>query len=70
MSLLTFLNSSYGIDEGLIFSFPIRTSDDGLRTEIVQGLSIESIQLELDKTKEELKLELSTVKEILRGSKL
>ncbi len=58
-------DGSYGVDEGLIFSFPVRTKDDG-DYEIVQGLAHnEFAQEKLAKTKEELRREREIVKDLL-----
>lgn len=54
-------DGSYGVPEGLVFSFPCRSADG--RWEIVQGLEITDRQRErIDNTAEELQSELGTVK--------
>jgi len=56
-------DGSYGIEKGLIFSFPVRAVEGG-RTEIVKGLDVSTIRGDLDKTQEELKGEIKTVRQI------
>ena len=57
-------DGSYGIDEGLITSFPVRS--DGQNREIVQGLEIsEFSQGKIDVTINELKEEREMVKDLL-----
>ncbi len=57
-------DGSYGIEKGLICSFPIRSS--GGKLEIVQGLSIDPFsQSKIDLTVAELKEEKSLVSELL-----
>ena len=63
-------DGSYDVDPGLVFSFPIRTSADGSRHEIVKSLDVSSIQAELDKTQAELKNELEVVNALIADSKL
>jgi len=59
-------DGSYGIDEGLITSFPVRS--DGQSREIVQGLEIsEFSQGKIDATISELKEEREMVKDLLPG---
>ena len=59
-------DGSYGIDEGLISSFPVRS--DGNNREIVQGLEIsEFSQGKIDATISELKEERELVKDLLPG---
>ena len=55
-------DGSYGVEKGLVFSFPLVTSPDGTSTSIVQDLNIsESLQTEIEATKAELQQELATV---------
>ena len=57
-------DGSYGIDEGLITSFPVRS--DGQNREIVQGLEIsEFSQGKIDATINELREEREMVKDLL-----
>lgn len=57
-------DGSYGIPEGLIFSFPVRS--DGESLSIVQGLEIsEFARGKIDITKAELLVEQNSVKELL-----
>jgi malate dehydrogenase len=57
-------DGSYGIEEGLMFSFPIRT--DGKNWEIVQGLELNEFDKEkIELTKNELLEEKEGVKELL-----
>ncbi|MFT4177176.1 MAG: malate dehydrogenase [Luteolibacter sp.] len=58
-------DGSYGIEEGLIFSFPIRTLEDG-KWEIVQGLPVNVFSQEkIDATLAELQSERDAVKDLL-----
>lgn len=58
-------DGSYGIDEGLIFSFPLRTRDDG-HYEIVQGLEHNADASEkIQDTLTELRQERELVKDLL-----
>ncbi len=58
-------DGSYGIDEGLIFSFPL-TSDGNANLDIVQGLSHSDFAKEkIAKTTEELRHEKSIVADLL-----
>lgn len=58
-------DGSYGIDEGLIFSFPL-VNDDAGNFEIVQGLSISDFDQEkIDETLAELRSEKETVADLL-----
>lgn len=58
-------DGSYGVPEGLIYSFPLRTNDNG-SYEIVQGLNHnEFAQDLLNKTTEELQRERDVVKDLL-----
>ena len=57
-------DGSYGIEKGLISSFPIRS--DGKKLEIVQGLAInEFSRAKIDATVSELKEERSLVSDLL-----
>lgn len=57
-------DGSYGIPEGLLFSFPLRSKGD--RWEIVEGLEIgEFAQAKIDATLHELQEEKEVVKELL-----
>src|SRR5579872_49521 len=57
-------DGSYGIEEGLICSFPVR--GDGKKLEIVQGLAIDEFsRVKIDATVAELKEEKSLVAELL-----
>ena len=56
-------DGSYGIDKGLMFSFPIRT--DGSKWEIVQGVPVnEFSQARIKATEDELKEERVAVTEL------
>jgi len=56
-------DGSYGIDKGLMFSFPIRT--DGSKWEIVQGVPVnEFSQAKIKATEDELKEERAAVTEL------
>ncbi|MDP4626027.1 MAG: malate dehydrogenase [Akkermansiaceae bacterium] len=58
-------DGSYGVDKGLIFSFPIRTISDG-KWEIVQGLPVDAFsQHKIDATMQELNEERDAVKALL-----
>lgn len=58
-------DGSYGIPEGLMFSYPIRSEGEG-KWSIVQGLSIgEFSQQKIDATKQELLEEQEAVQELL-----
>lgn len=58
-------DGSYGIEKGMIFSFPIRTVSDG-KWEIVQGLPVDAFSQEkIDATLKELKEERDAVKDLL-----
>ena len=58
-------DGSYGIPEGLIFSFPLRSKGEG-DYEIVQGLELnEFSQGKIQATREELEMERDAVKEML-----
>ncbi len=57
-------DGSYGIEKGLMFSFPIRTKADG-SWEIVQGLNIDAFSQEkINATEAELKEERDAVREL------
>ncbi len=57
-------DGSYGIEKGLMFSFPIRTKADG-SWEIVQGLNIDAFSKEkIPATEAELKEERDAVREL------
>jgi malate dehydrogenase len=57
-------DGSYGVDEGLMFSFPVRS--DGRDWEIVQGIEHNDFaKAKIEKTLAELRLEREAVKEIL-----
>lgn len=65
-SLCLCSDGSYGVEEGLISSFPIRS--DGQKVEIVQGLPINEFgQAKLDTTIAELKQEKEMVKDLIGG---
>ena len=56
-------DGSYGVEEGLISSFPVRTSDGAY--EIVQGLDVPGFSRErIDRTVEELIGERDAVKDL------
>ena len=58
-------DGSYGIEPGLIFSYPLRSEGDGNAT-IVQGLPLSAFATEkIDKTKQELLEEKTVVAELL-----
>ncbi|MGJ8634946.1 MAG: malate dehydrogenase [Luteolibacter sp.] len=58
-------DGSYGIEEGIIFSFPIRTVSDG-KWEIVQGVPVDAFSQEkIDATLKELIEERDAVKDLL-----
>ncbi|MGH8658340.1 MAG: malate dehydrogenase [Gammaproteobacteria bacterium] len=57
-------DGSYGIPEGLVFSYPVTTQDS--RYQIVQGLRIDALsQSRLDRTREELEQERDAVRALL-----
>jgi malate dehydrogenase len=63
-SLCLCSDGSYGVEKGLISSFPVRS--DGRKVEIVQGLSVNEFSRgKIDATVNELKEERSLVKELL-----
>ena len=58
-------NGSYGIPEGLIFSYPLRSSDNGV-PEVVQGIELDEFSQEkIQATRNELEMEREAVKEML-----
>jgi malate dehydrogenase len=58
-------DGSYGIPEGLIFSFPLRSTGNG-DYQIVQGLKLDEFsQQKIQATREELEMERDAVKEML-----
>lgn len=60
-------DGSYGIEEGLMFSFPVRL--DGAKWQIVQGLEHnEFAQEKIQTTYDELKSEKEAVSELLQGA--
>ena len=64
VSMGVYSDGSYGIDKGLIYSFPVRTKDG--KWEIVQGLSIDAYSQEKMKaTEKELAEERDAVKHLL-----
>ncbi len=59
-------DGSYGVDEGLMFSFPLRTRENGAY-EIVQGLELNAFaQGKIKITLDELKAEREVVKDLLK----
>ena len=65
-SLCVCSDGSYGVESGLISSFPIHSN--GHELEIVQGLPINDFsQAKIDLTVNELKEEKAMVGELLRG---
>ena len=58
-------DGSYGIPEGLIFSYPLRSSGNGV-PEVVQGIELnEFSQEKIQATRSELEMEREAVKEML-----
>lgn len=58
-------DGSYGVDEGLIFGFPLRT--DGKKHEIIQGIEHNAFaQQKIGVTLDELRSERDTVKDLLK----
>ena len=58
-------DGSYGIQEGLIFSYPLRSSGNGV-PEVVQGLELDEFSQEkIQATRSELEMEREAVKEML-----
>jgi malate dehydrogenase len=63
-SVAVYSDGSYGIEKGLIFSFPVRS--DGRKFEIVQGLPINDFsKARIAATESELKEERAMVKDLL-----
>jgi len=59
-------DGSYGIESGLVFSYPVKVNEKG-EYEIVKGLKIsEDSQKALNKTKDELLSERKFVEELLK----
>jgi malate dehydrogenase len=60
-------DGSYGIEKGIMCSFPIRT--DGQKWEIVQGLAVSDFsRAKIDASVAELVEERDTVKQVLAGA--
>ena len=58
-------DGSYGIPEGLIFSYPLRSSGNGV-PEVVQDIELDEFSLEkIQATRSELEMEREAVKEML-----
>ena len=58
-------DGSYGIDEGLIFGFPL--TSDGKSHKIIQGIEHNAFaRQKIDLTLEELRTERDTVKDLLK----
>ena len=58
-------DGSYGIPEGLIFSYPLRSSGNGV-PEVVQGIELDEFSQEkIQATRRELEMEHEAVKEML-----
>ena len=58
-------DGSYGVPEGLIFGYPLKTNNDGI-VEIIQGIEINSFaQSKIDITTKELLSEKEAVKDLL-----
>ena len=58
-------DGSYGIPEGLIFSYPLRSSGNGV-LEVVQGIELDEFSQEkIQATRSELEMEREAVKEML-----
>ena len=58
-------DGSYGVTQGLIFSYPLRSSGNG-DYEVVQGIELDEFsQQKIQATKEELEMEREAVKEML-----
>ena len=56
---------SYGVTQGLIFSYPLRSSGNG-DYEVVQGIELDEFsQQKIQATREELAMESEAVKEML-----
>jgi len=64
LSMAVLSDGSYGIDDGLVYSFPVTVSDG--RVSIVKGLEINSFSLErLHRNESELKEERQAIKHLL-----
>ena len=58
-------DGSYGVSQGLIFSYPLRSSGNG-DYEVVQGIELDEFsQQKIQATREELEMERDAVKEML-----
>ena len=58
-------DGSYGIPEGLIFSYPLRSSGNGV-PEVVQGIELDEFSQEkIQATRSELEMEREAIKEML-----
>ena len=58
-------DGSYGVSQGLIFSYPLRSSGNG-DYEVVQGIELDEFsQQKIQATREELEMEREAVKEML-----
>ena len=58
-------DGSYGVTQGLIFSYPLRSSENG-DYEVVQGIELDEFsQQKIQATREELEMEREAVKEML-----
>ena len=58
-------DGSYGVTQGLIFSYPLRSSGNG-DYEVVQGIELDEFsQQKIQATREELEMEYEAVKEML-----
>ena len=58
-------DGSYGVSQGLIFSYPLRSSGNGVY-EVVQGIELDDFsQKKIQATREELEMEREAVKEML-----
>jgi malate dehydrogenase len=58
-------DGSYGVNQGLIFSYPLRSSGNG-DYEVVQGIELDEFsQQKIQATREELAMEREAVKEML-----
>ena len=65
-SLCLCSDGSYGVEKGLISSFPVRSH--GQKIEVVQGLAIDEFsRSRIDATVKELKEEKALVSELLPG---
>ena len=64
LSMGVYSDGSYGIEPGIIYSYPVRCS--GGDYEIVQGLSIDDFSRErMNKTETELREERAAIEELL-----